>query len=455
VTEVHFAPTRRAVRPWSLGGLFGLMLVLVIGLSPAVAATGSSGKHRAVRGADRSGRQASRMVAPEATAIPIAGPRRVTLGLSRLFTTQFDGSPYASGNCNMAAGAMLFEVQTGRFVTGAQMRRWSRARTSGTTLMDLRRAFRSEGQWVEIAEDMRWDSFSGEVRSGRSAVVQGWYGNLRNNVLQAGFTTAHSVFVLGFSRHALRGDGGFYVMDPLGSGSYDGAWWSKQELRRFGWSGRPNTVGTGRTAFYGNVALQARPSQKHLAARAYRPAFQSYWDTSKSLMKRAQKVDLVARGRGTPPFVLKIVDPHLKLTRATAMKRDLRAPLKSWKTMAQGFRVHDKRLIVRTTPLAKITVAATGRVIYRGWTLDGSRTLWVQHGPDLLTIYKGLATTRVEPGQWVRTGATLGKVIVHTSGKKKVKSGSFRFIVSVGNPRRASSRQFPLPYLGGSNGKIR
>lgn len=128
--------------------------------------------------------------------------------------------------------------------------------------MDLpRRAFRSEGQWVEIAEDMGWDAFSREVRSGRSAVVQGWYGNLRSNVLQAGFTTAHSVFVLGFSRHrhALRGNGGFYVMDPLGSGGYDGAWWSKQELRRFGWSGRPNHVGTGKTAYYGNVALQARP----------------------------------------------------------------------------------------------------------------------------------------------------------------------------------------------------
>lgn len=42
----------------------------------------------------------------------------MTLGLwPHLFTTQFDGSPYASGNCNMAAGAMLlFEVQTGRFV---------------------------------------------------------------------------------------------------------------------------------------------------------------------------------------------------------------------------------------------------------------------------------------------------------------------------------------------------
>jgi len=457
VTQEHVALTRRIVRPWSLWGLFGLLLVLIIALAPAVAATGSSERSHAGRDAARSrtGTPAARGAATVA-ALPVAGPRQVTLGLSRLFTTQFDGSPYASGNCNMAAGAMLFEVQTGRMVTGAQMRRWSGARTQGTNLLDLRRAFGRGGQWVQIAEDMRWESFLGEVRSGRSAVVQGWYGNLRSNVLQAGFTTAHSVFVLGYSGHALKGRGGFYVMDPLGMGGYDGAWWSRQELRRFGWSGSPSTVGTGRSAFYGNVALQAGPSKKHLSSRAYRPAFQSYWDTSKSLMKRSRNVNLVDRRPGVPAFVLRVEDPKLRLTAAAAKRRDLRLPLQSWNQQARGFRINDKRLIVRTSPLAKVTAAATGRVIYRGWTLDGTKTLWIQHGPSLSTIYKGLATTRVEPGHWVRAGTVLGKVDVHSTGKstKRQKWGTFRFVVSVGNPRQASSRQFPLPFLGGSNGTI-
>ena len=456
------------MRPWRLGGLFGLFLVLVIALAPAVAATGPSGRDRAGRDADRSGTGTSAAAAPEAqgpdavavVALPVTGPRRVTLGLSRLFTSQFDGSPYANGNCNMAAGAMLFEVQTGRMVTGAQIRRWSGARTRGTNLQDLRRAFRRGGQWVEIAEDMRWESFVREVRSGRSAVVQGWYGNLRSNVLQAGFTTAHSVFVLGYSSHAKQGHGGFYVMDPLGMGGYDGAWWSRQELRRFGWSGSPNTVGTSRSAFYGNVALQARPSMKHLSSSAYRPAFQSYWDTSKALMKRARQVNLVERRRGLPAFVLKVDDPKLRLSAATAKRRDLRLPVQSWKAQVRGYRTSDKRLIVRTTPMAKVTAAASGRVIYRGWTRDGTKTLWIQHGPTLFTIYKGLATTRVEPGHWVRAGTVLGRVEVQSGkkgkkGTKGTKSGTFRFVVSVGDPRLASSRQFPLPFLGGGNGTLR
>ena len=97
-------------------------------------------------------------------------------------------------------------------------------------------------------------------------------------------------------------------------------------------------------------------------------------------------------------------------------------------------------------------------MVYRGWTLDGSKTLWNQHGPSLFTIYKGLAATRIEPGQWVSAGKTLGRVSVETSGKKAKKharSGIFRFIVAVGNPSRPSSREFPLPYLGGSNGRLR
>jgi len=459
VTETHFAP-RRLVRPWSLGGLFGLFLVLVIGVTPAVATAGSPARNRAARAHDASGRPVPTQPVPgtiTAGVLPIAGPASVTLGLARLFTTQFDGSRYANGNCNMAAGAMLIEVQTGRLVTGAEMRRWSGARTAGTTLVDLRRAFRSQGQWVQISEDMGWDAFVSQVRSGRSAVVQGWYGNLRDNVLQAGFTTAHSVFVLGYSSHAKHGHGGFYVMDPLGSGGYDGAWWSKQELHCFGWSGHPHTVGTGRSAFYGNVALQSGPSFKRLNAKAYRPAFQSYWDTSKALMKRAQDVHLVARHRGQTPFVLKVVDPHLKLTPGAAMKRNLKKPLQSWKKMARAYRTRGKRLIVRTTPSAKVTAAATGRIVYRGWTLDGSKTLWIQHGPRLFTIYKGLAGTRLEPGQWVSAGKTLGRVTVESSGKKGKKGkriGVFRFIVAVGDPSHASSRRFPLPYLGGSNGRI-
>jgi hypothetical protein len=467
VTEEHFAPTRRAVRPWSLGGLFGLFLVLVIGLTPAVAAAGpnrtpSNRDGAAGRRTSTTPRFSSDFEAQAAAgrvssqALAIGGPKSVTLGLTRLFTTQFDGSPYANGNCNMAAGAMLFEVQTGRTVTGGQMRRWSRARTSGTTLLDLRRAFQSQGQWVQIAEDMRWETFSGAVRSGRSAVVQGWYGNLRDNILQAGFTTAHSVFVLGYSKNAKHGRGAFYVMDPLGNYGYDGAWWSKQELKRFGWSGRPNTVGTGRTAYFGNVALQSTPSRKDVGSKAYRPAFQSYWDTSKELMQRAKRVDLVPRRPGQSPFVLKVSDPRLKLTPRAAQRSTMARPIRFWKKSVLSYRVDDKRLIVRTKDQAKVAAAAAGRVIFRGWTFTGSKYVWIQHGRRLFTIYRNLETVGVEPGQWVKKGQVIGKVVVETKKTKKgkVRIGNLKFVVAVGSPRATTSREWPMPYLGGKNGKL-
>lgn len=467
MTEEHFAPTRRAVRPWSLGGLFGLFLVLVIGLTPAVAAAGSNrnphhrdgSAGRRTTGTQRFRSDAEAQAAAarvSAQALAVKGPSSVTVGLTRLFTTQFDGSPYANGNCNMAAGAMLFEVQTGRTVTGGQMRRWSRARTSGTNLLDLRRAFQSQGQWVQIAEDMRWDTFFAEVRSGRSAVVQGWYGNLKDNILQAGFTTAHSVFVLGFSRNAKHGRGAFYVMDPLGNYGYDGAWWTKRELKRFGWSGRPNTVGTGRSAYYGNVALQSFPSHKNVSQRAYRPAFQSYWDTTKELMQRARHVDLVPRRPGQSPFVLRVTDPKLKLTPRAAQRWTMARPVQGWKRSVMSYRVDDRRLIVRTRNQAKVAAAAAGRVIFRGWTFSGSRYVWIQHGRTLFTIYRNLQSVTVEPGQWVKKGQTIGKVVVETKKTKagKVKIGNLKFVVAVGNPRATTSREYPLPYLGGKNGKL-
>lgn len=466
MTEAHVEPTRRDARPWSLGGLFGLFLVFVIGLTPAIAAgpsrtprdrDGAASRRSSTTQRFTSDFEAQAAAARVSTqAMAIGGPRSVTLGLTRLFTTQFDGSPYANGNCNMAAGAMLFEVQTGRTVTGGQMRRWSRARTSGTTLLDLRRAFQAQGQWVQIAEDMRWGTFFSAVRSGRSAVVQGWYGNLRDNVLQAGFTTAHSVFVLGYSRNAKQGRGAFYVMDPLGSYGYDGAWWSVAELKRFGWSGRPDTVGTGRTAYYGNVALQSTPSPKKIDSKAFRPAFQSYWDSGKELMQRARRVDLVGRRPGQSPFVLKVADPRLKMTPRKAQRWPMTRPVRAWKQSVLSYRVDDKRLIVRTNGQARAVAAASGRVIFRGWTFGGSRYLWIQHGPRLFTIYRNLASVGVEPGQWVKKGQFLGKVVVETKKTKKgkVRVGNLKFVVAVGNPRTLSSRAFPLPYLGSKNGKL-
>ena len=174
----------------------------------------------------------------------------VAIDLSGLFTTQFDGSLFATANCNMAAGAMLFEVQTGLNVTGGQMRAWSGATSQGTSLEDLARAFASQGQPLPIQRYLSWSDFQRQVASGRSAVVQGWYGYLPEHyVLQPGFVAGHSVFVLGYSAHVFGGRGGFYVMDPLGRAGYSGAWWPSDVL--------------GPTAGAASRATRARATSSH------------------------------------------------------------------------------------------------------------------------------------------------------------------------------------------------
>lgn len=515
MSEAHFAASRRAARPWTLSSLLGVLLMMVLGLTPATAASeartssfairdqagwadgidGTSDTRRlrraprveAVRTA-RDGRRAAdtrrtqnarresnarrtqnarrtatarraqAARAPRLTGAARVGPARVTLGLGSLFTTQFDGSPYANGNCNMAAGAMLFEVQTGRMTSGAMLRRWSGARTRGTNLGDLARAFRREGQSIDTRENMAWASFSREVRSGRSAVVQGWYGHLpRKHVLQGGFTTAHSVFVLGYSRHALRGEGGFYVMDPLGSGSYDGHWWSRQTLRRFGWSGSPNIAGTGARAFYGNVALQATPSYKNLRGRASRPAFQSYWDTSKALLQRARTVRVVkGSNRGKPTRVVRVRDPHLKMTINGAAKANLSWPIASW-SAKRNPRLVGNSIKVRVGPWARVVATAKGRVVYRSWNAQGGMTLWIQHGPKLYTVYQGLDRVRVSPGQWVDAGRVLGKVgmkTIRTGSKAGKRTGQLTLSVHVGTSYKAAKRVSPIRFVRGGRGAV-
>ncbi|MFN8619207.1 MAG: M23 family metallopeptidase [Chloroflexota bacterium] len=445
------------MRPLALGSLFALLLVIALAVTPAVAATDGHAPGRS--GVPRSGAGRSTAFADGGTAVDVqamGGPQRVSLGLSGLFTTQLDGSAYSRGNCNMASAAMLFEVQTGRTLSGAAMRRLSGARTPGTTLADLKRAFRRLGQSVITREDMSWSSFTAQVRAGRSAVVMGWYGNLPRSVdLQPGFTGAHSVFVLGYSPSPFHHHGGFYVMDPLGQGQYDGMWWSRKTLKRFGWSGRPNHVGVGRAAFYGNVALQLTPTYKgRMNAKHYRPTFQSYWDTSKALMRHARNVTLVPRGRAGGSLVLRVVDPHLRLTPGRAKHSKMGRPLTSWKTRLRDLWVANDRLVLKTDPGAKVAAAAGGRVIYRGWDRTGMRMLWIQHGPHLYTVYKGLGSVFVEPGDWVGKGRTIGSLAPITTkvkvGKHKVRTvtnSKLYFVVAAGDPHRASSRQNPLRYI--------
>ncbi len=370
-------------------------------------------------------------VAP--SGVPAVGPvSDVAIDLSGLFATQFDGSLFATANCNMAAGAMLYEVQTGLNATGGQMRAWSGATSRGTSLEDLVRAFASQGQPLTIHRYLSWSDFQRQVASGRSAVVQGWYGYLpKHYVLQPGFVAGHSVFVLGYSSHVFGGRGGFYVMDPLGRGGHSGAWWPSDVLRAYGWSGKPGHAGDGsKLSYLGFVALQAHRSAKKPMSAAGRPAFQNYWQTTKDALEAAVKVIIMSGHRTDVPairgVVLFIRDPRLNLTAASAQQSDaMRWPVAGNVRILRGFNARHREVELAPGPHSSVLAAAAGRVIFESWrNSTGARTVWIEHGPDLFTVYSGLGHVDVKPGQWVSKGALLGSL-----GRSP---GALLFSISVG-----------------------
>jgi len=383
---------------------------------------------------------------------PLVGPvTDVAIDLSGLFATQFDGSLFATANCNMAAGAMLFEVQTGLNVTGGQMRAWSGATSQGTSLEDLARAFASQGQPLPIQRYLSWGDFQRKVASGRSAVVQGWYGYLpKHYVLQPGFVAGHSVFVLGYSAHVFGGRGGFYVMDPLGRAGYSGAWWPSMVLKAYGWSGKPGHAGEGnKLSYLGFVALQAHRSAKKPVNAGGRPAFQNYWQTTKDALEAALKV-IIMSGHGTnvPAIrgvVLFIKDPRLNMTAASAQKSHaMRWPVAGKATILRGFSARHPDLVLASGPHASVLAAAGGRVIFESWRNgSGTQTIWMEHGPDLFTVYSGLGHVDVKPGQWVARGDRLGSL-----GRSP---GVLLFSISVGAlPTSTRGHVDPIRFLSPS-----
>ncbi len=347
---------------------------------------------------------------------------QVVVDLGSLFTTQFDGSAYASGNCNMASAAMLFEVQTGKDVTGAQMRAWSGATSVGTSLTDLQHAFATQRQPVTIRYGLSWQQFVHQVASGRSAVVQGWYGTLPAQYdLQPGFTAGHSVFVLGYSQHAFNGKGGFYVMDPLGRPGYSGSWWPSAVLQKYGWSGNPSLQGTDRNHYNGYVALEATASGKQLGATPIKPLFQNFWDATKVAIESALQVT-VARGNNgsVPPVrgaVLMILDPRVNLTPQQARaNQNLVWPI-ARSSLRQGFSAKHPQMDFVAKPGTAVVAPANGRVVFLSYPDAAGRvTLWVEHGPNLYTVLTGMSHINVKPGQWVNAGDTLG--LVGGSGRR-------------------------------------
>ena len=138
--------------------------------------------------------------------------------------SQFDGGPLASKNCTMASGAMLARLGFGVVATGSMLRAHSGVTEGGTTIHDLQVAISAWGvhfnQGALSALQLR-----ALVYAGAGTVVQLTYGDIPVSMrLQAGFTGGHAIYVDGFRPAGADGPAAYFVVDPLGYGSYRGAW---------------------------------------------------------------------------------------------------------------------------------------------------------------------------------------------------------------------------------------
>ena len=161
-----------------------------------------------------------------------------------------------------------------------------------------------------------------------------------------------------------------------------------------------------------------------------RPAFQNYWQTTKAALEAALRV-IIMSGHGTnvPAIrgvVLFIRDPRLNLTAATAQQSHaMRWPVAGKATILRGFNARHPGIELAPGPHSSVLAAAPGRVIFESWSnASGTQTIWVEHGPDLFTVYSGLGHVDVKPGQWVSKGALLGSL-----GRSRA---SLLFSISVG-----------------------
>lgn len=116
--------------------------------------------------------------------------------------------------------------------------------TGGTTMADMRVAFKAEYPWLPkipsyVEQQNTWKkarnsllSGWGGVYMGNPALVTNKNSGLRRWTNNDNF--GHAIWV-DRARETASGTYEFYVMDPLGSGSYDGEWIAEEDLSEFTW----------------------------------------------------------------------------------------------------------------------------------------------------------------------------------------------------------------------------
>lgn len=220
--------------------------------------------------------------------LPSRGPLDGTAG----FTSQFDGSAFASQNCVYAAGAMMFDGLGGADLSGADLRRYAGDNDGAGFQSDLQRAYERLGFAVDRYNGMSFRQFTKRLDSSQAgAVVIGLLSSLPRQFRLSSSGTAHAVYVTKETR-VVDGVRMRWVMDPLGRSGYTGQWWPEEVLQEFAWSGARNPISG--NAIYGSVVFGKRTGRSNVRSRpaGYQPRFQAF-DTD------AHGRSTVGRGGGT------------------------------------------------------------------------------------------------------------------------------------------------------------
>ena len=165
--------------------------------------------------------------APPAGTAPLGFPRVP-------FVSQFDGSAFQGANCTLASGAMLARLAYGIVASGGILRSLQFDQDGGTDLHDLNTAvYRGYGSQLHVG-GLLPAQLKSILEEGGGAVIQGMYGELPAALqIQQGGSFPHAIYVDGYYPGDSDTPAAYYIMDPLGRGSYDGGWWPADVVDEF------------------------------------------------------------------------------------------------------------------------------------------------------------------------------------------------------------------------------
>jgi hypothetical protein len=148
--------------------------------------------------------------------------------------SQFDGGRMQSANCTLAAGAMLAKSSFGIDTTGSELRDLQFDQVGGTDLVDLQTALHRGYGVTVVWNAIRTDELRALLSVGAGVVIQGDYSRIPIGWrLQRDFEGGHAIYLDAYFAGEGSTPSAYFVIDPLGSRGYEGAWWHASVVDEF------------------------------------------------------------------------------------------------------------------------------------------------------------------------------------------------------------------------------